>query len=124
MSELQNAHQSIARAFEQARRSGKPDWWKMAIPVLKNRLLQITDRKFTEADYGARSFREMLRNMSELIQVHDTPLPGHVTLRSAATADLPADDSKVPQREIRPDLWDAMLDFSSGTRYVWDEAAG
>lgn len=113
MSELQNAHQLIEQAFEQARRSGKPEWWNMAIPVLKNRLLLLTDRKFREADFGARSFREFLRNASDTVEVHDAPLPGHVTLRSAAVADLPAEESKIVRREIRPDLWEAVLDFSA-----------
>jgi len=90
----------------------------MAIPVLKNRMLQITGRKFREADYGARSFREFLRDASDLIEVQEAPLPGQVTLRSAAATELPSKESK-PQ-DIRPDLWEAVLDFSSGTRYVWD----
>ncbi len=90
----------------------------MAIPVLKNRMLQITSRKFREADYGARSFRAFLRDASDLIEVQEAPLPGQVTLRSAAATELPSKESK-PQ-DIRPDLWEAVLDFSSGTRYVWD----
>ena len=124
MSELQSPHQLIEQAFEQARRSGKPDWWLMAIPVLKNRMLQITGRKFREADYGAKSFREFLRNIADLIEVHETPLPGHVALRSAATAELPSNEPQPPQPDIRPDLWEAVLDFSSGTRYIWDVAQG
>jgi hypothetical protein len=118
LSESQSPHQLIEQAFDQARRSGKPDWWLMAIPVLKNRMLQITGRKFREADYGARSFREFLRDASDLIEVQEAPLPGQVTLRSAAASELPSKESK-PQ-DIRPDLWEAVLDFSSGTRYVWD----
>ena len=124
MSELQSPHQLIEQAFEQARRSGKPDWWLMAIPVLKNRMLQITGRKFREADYGTKSFREFLRNVADLIEIQEAPLPGQVTLRSAATAELPSNDPKSPQPDIRPDLWEAVLDFSSGTRYIWDVAQG
>jgi hypothetical protein len=118
LSESQSPHQLIEQAFDQARRSGKPDWWLMAIPVLKNRMLQITGRKFREADYGATSFRGFLRNASDLIEVQEAPIPGQVTLRSAAATELPSKESK-PQ-DIRPDLWEAVLDFSSGTRYVWD----
>jgi hypothetical protein len=124
LSELQSAHQLIEQAFEQARRSGKPDWWLMAIPVLKNRMLQITGRRFREADYAAKSFREFLRNIADLIEVHETPLPGHVALRSAATVELPSNEPKSPHPDIRPDLWEAVLDFSSGTRYIWDAAQG
>ena len=92
----------------------------MTIPVLKNRLLQLTDRKFRATDHGARNFREFLRNISDLVDVSDTTTPGHVTLRSAASIDLPIDESKIPIREIRADLWDAVLDFSSSDRYIWD----
>jgi len=96
----------------------------MAIPVLKNRILQITERKFREADYGAKSFREFLRNAVDLIEIQESPLPGQITLRSVATAELPSTEPKSPQRDIRPDLWEAVLDFSSGTRYIWDVAEG
>jgi hypothetical protein len=34
-----SAQELIELAFTQARRSGKLEWWVMAIPVLKNRLL-------------------------------------------------------------------------------------
>jgi hypothetical protein len=121
LSELQNPHQLVEQAFEHARRSGKPDRWVMAIPVLKNRMLQLTGRKFREADYGAKSFREFLRNFAE---IQETPLPGQVTLRSAATAESPSNETKSSQPDIRPDLWEAVLDFSSGSRYIWDVAQG
>jgi hypothetical protein len=123
LSESQSPHKLIEQAFDQARRAGKPDWWVMAIPVLKNRILQITERKFREADYGAKSFREFLRNASDVIELQEAPLPGQVTLRSAAATEVPS--KEVPSKEanpkdIRPDLWEAVLDFSSGIRYVWD----
>ncbi len=96
----------------------------MTIPVLKNRLLQLSGRKFREADHGARSFREFLQVYSNLIEVSDSAPPGYVTLRSAAATELPAEASTTPRREIRPDLWNAVLDFSSDDRYVWDSTAG
>ena len=120
MIELQSPRQLIEQAFEQARRSGKPDWWLMTIPVLKNRMLQITGRKFREADYDAKSFREFLRNAADLIEIQEAPPPGQVTLRSAAAAESPSSEPRSPQPDIRPDLWEAVLDFSSGVRYIWD----
>jgi hypothetical protein len=43
-----------------------------------------------------------------------------VTLRSAERV-TPSHDAKTPQRNrIREDLWRAILDYSSGSRYVWD----
>lgn len=123
MSELRNPRELIERAFDQARRSGKPDWWSMTIPVLKNRILQISERKFREADYGARSFREFLRNASDVIEVQETPLPGQATLRSAIMTESLA-EPKSSQPDIRPDLWEATLDFTSQNRYIWDVAEG
>ena len=114
------AQQLIERAFVQARRSGKPEWWVMAIPVLKNRLLQITGQKFKEADFGASSFREFLQQNADVLLIDDSFMPGAVTLKSASS--LPAASSSATQHRdrIRPDLWRAVLDYSSGNSYVWD----
>jgi hypothetical protein len=58
-----------------------------------------------------------------VIEVQETPLPGQVTLRSAATAES-VSEPKLPQPDIRPDLWEAVLDFTSQNRYIWDAAEG
>lgn len=118
------AHELIERAFAQAKKAGKPEWWTMAIPVLKNRLLQITDQRFKESDYGASSFREFVQGQRDFLQIDASFLPGSVTLKSA-TDSAPVVSSTLDQRErIRPDLWKAILDYSSGNRYVWDSDSG
>jgi hypothetical protein len=121
MHEAPAAADLIERAFGLARQSGKPDWWAMTIPVLKNRLLLLTKNAFKEADYEATSFRDFLNKVSDIVRVDATPLPGFVILKSAAPklwGQPPA--NKFPGERIRADLWRAMLDYSSGHRYVWD----
>ena len=122
MEHPRSAQELIERAFAQAKKSGKSDWWVMTIPVLKNRLLQLTGQTFKESDYGASTFREFLHNNDDLLQVDSSSLPGIVTLKSSEGIST-ASDSRVPRRQsIRPDLWRAVLDYSSGSRYLWDTA--
>jgi hypothetical protein len=115
-----SAQQLIERAFAQARRSGKPEWWVMAIPVLKNRLLQITGQTFKESDFGASTFREFIQNNTDVLEIDSSFLPGAVTLKSAAGASQSHEASSPQRNRIREDLWRAILDYSSGNRYVWD----
>ena len=111
----------IERAFHIARQSGKSDWWIMALPVLKNRILLLTKQTFKEADYGAVSFRDFLRKNPEVVTLDEASSPGFVILKSEARAN-PNEPPPRPLRgdQVRPDLWRGILDYSSGRRYVWD----
>jgi len=120
MEHSSSARGLIERAFAQARRSGKPEWWVMAIPVLKNRLLQITGQAFKESDFGASTFREFLQNNTDVLEIDNSFLPGAVTLKSAERVSQSHDISSPQRNRIREDLWRAILDYSSGNRYVWD----
>lgn len=124
MSDSPNARQLVQAAFDRARQSGKPDWWCMAIPVLKNRLLQMTNREFRETTYGARSFRDFIQQHADMLRVEETPFPGFVVLRSAEPEHQPGLAPKSAVLEVSPNLWRAVLDFSSGSKYVWDESKG
>jgi hypothetical protein len=120
MYDVRAAIELVERAFGLARQSGKTDWWAMAIPVLKNRLLQLTDNTFKEADFGVSSFRDFLGRVSEITRIDETP-PGFVLLKSAVPEGsgwTPA--NRLRGRQIRPDLWRAVLDYSSARKYVWD----
>lgn len=121
-SEPKDALHLIEAAFSRARQAGKADWWRMAIPVLKNRLLQMTNREFGETAYGAQTFRDFIDMHGETLRVEESPHPGFVVLMSAES-ELEAGDVS-PRRvpDVAPDLWRAVLDFSSGYRYVWDES--
>ena len=119
----------LRQAFEMARRTGRPDWFRMALPVLKNRILQLTHREFREADYGGGSFRGLLHQVGDLVFLDDTHTPPLVTLigheeePAAAVAPMDTPELRVGSK-IRPDLWDAILDYSSGATYVWDSVHG
>jgi len=120
MEHSSSAHDLIERAFALARRSGKPEWWVMAIPVLKNRLLQITGQTFKESDFGAATFREFLLKNTEVLEIDNSFLPGAVTLKSAEPAAHTLDANAPRANRVREDLWRAILDYSSGNRYAWD----
>ena len=109
----------VRRAFERARDAGKVPWAKMTVPVLKNRLLQLTEGAFREDAFGASSFREFLSRLPEgFITIDNSTSPATVILTSA---DVPARPSSASRStRIRSDLWRAALDYSSGNRYLWD----
>jgi hypothetical protein len=115
-----SARNLIERAFAQARRSGKPEWWVMAIPVLKNRLLQITGHGFKESDFGVSTFGEFLQSNADVLEIDKSFLPGAVTLKAVEKSERAPGTSAPREDRIREDLWRAILDYSSGNRYVWD----
>ena len=120
MNETPTASKLIERAFEIARESGKADWWAMRSPVLKNRLLMLTNTTFKEADFDAVSFRDFLNKASN-VSVDATSLPPMVILKAAAPTNLyPPRRNPPGGLYVRKDLWNAILDYSSGHRYVWD----
>ena len=98
----------------------------MTAAVLKNRLLEITSREFNEALYDASNFMEFVSRYPELLSVDDSEFPPVVTLRGSEADRLlstDADDQSTFYR-IRSDLWHAALDYSSGTKYLWDVDTG
>ena len=111
----------IRDAFKAARESGLEDWQTMTTAVLKNRLLDLTSRGFSEAEWGARDFKEFVDQFDDVL----TPVPGTHPLEVRLLQELPV--AAVPgsfdlgaRRYIRSDLWDAVLDYSSGRKYYWD----
>jgi hypothetical protein len=59
------------QAFEQARLSGRQEWQMMTTAVLKNRMLQLTSREFTEAAYGANSVLDLVRLIPETVELEE-----------------------------------------------------
>ena len=112
------ARHLIMEAFEVARRSGRPDWHTMTVAVLKNRLLNLTNRSFREKDYGAQTIAEFVRRYPDLLLLDDSSTPPKVSLHTTATR--PVASSVAEQSRIRPDLWNAIVDYQSGLTYVWD----
>jgi len=110
----------IEQAFEDARRAGRPDWRTMTIAVLKNRILH-RNRSFQERDYGARTIAEFVRRFPDLLLLDDSSTPPKVSLRTSSIR-IPV--ATQPERSrIRPDLWNAIVDYQSGLTYIWDGEA-
>ena len=112
-----------------ARQAGKPDWQRMTIAVLKNRLLQLTDGQFSEREEGFETFRALLLNCHDIVKV-DTSGPAATVelLEKANVVDTGegafVSHSPDPSRRIRQDLWSAVLDIRSDRQYVWDTTNG
>ena len=69
----------VIQAFSDAKTKGKPDWRTMALSVLKNRLLQRTNRGFREADYGVSTLRQLVELLPDLL-VLETGFPPSVSI--------------------------------------------
>ena len=124
--DLASARALVIRAYAIALASGRSDWRRMSIAVLKNRLLDITDRQFAEAKWGASTTREFVELLDDLLALDFTTQPPTAVLDDEIEVDdaLPVVASESARRggglRIRRDLWDAVMDFSSGNVYVWD----
>jgi hypothetical protein len=122
----------IERAFDQALKSKGPAAQTMTVAVLNNRLLELTNRTFKASDFGATSLRELLGALAPEIQVsghHNSQLVRLHQREADDGAFAPGtDDSEAPPAliasdggRIRADLWNALMDYASRRRYVWDE---
>jgi len=109
----------IRAAFDMARRSGKPDWRRMTTAVLKNRILQLTGGNFDQSQYGARTFQEFVALAAATVTIDRRSFPPVVELVALDEA-APA-ESESSERRVRGDFWNAIMDYSSGRVYVWDQ---
>lgn len=101
----------------------------MRSAVLKNRLLQLTEREFDEARYGGGSMVAVALRVPGLLElVSERPAVLKLTDPSVVSNDAPLTAEKrqvaSPFRwkdvRLRPDLWHAVVASRSGTTYVWD----
>jgi len=127
----------VRKAFEAARSKGKPDWKRMSVAVLKNRLLDATDREFREIDYGAASFLEFLHSLADLVRIDQSTFPPSVEL-IATLKGTGSQGSNAPQEDeaiglppsvfkggqLRSDLWSAVIDWDENVSYFWDSRQG
>ena len=116
------SHELIRLAFDNAKKSGRPNWYRMDVGVLKNRILNVTDREFRESDHGAPTFREFVRNHSDILDLDENQWPPAVTLKGVHEESESASESA--RTQVRRDLWQAVMDFAGGRRYVWDNDEG
>ena len=111
----------IRLAFDKAKGSGRPNWYRMDVGVLKNRILNLTS-SFRESDYGVTTFMEFVRNHSDILDLDETRWPPAVILKRVHQES--ASDSESVRTQVRPDLWRAVMSFSGDTQYVWDNDEG
>ncbi len=118
---MEEGKQLIIQAFRQARDSGKPDWFRMTTAVLKNRLLDLTNRKFDEAAYGTSSLADFVSRFSDFLNIDRNQLPMVVELKPGERASLESVAVSGAPRNIRikGELWRAIFDRSSGNTYYW-----
>jgi hypothetical protein len=113
-----DAKDLMIAAFESARKTKKPDWYRMTSAVLKNRILAI-QKSFNLRDYGVSTFPEFIRLCEDIVDYDPATRPPSVTLKQ---------DQSAPERKelrrgqwrVRADLWKAVVDQSSEIKYVWD----
>ena len=121
----------IRQAFEIARLSEKPGWQEMSSAVLKNRILDLTARRFDETFWGVSSFQEWLELFSDTVEIDHARKPpwvrllnpGQVDTQSEATGPAPrvAAAADLPRRwRIRSDLWKAVTDVARAGDWFWD----
>ena len=94
----------------------------MDVGVLKNRILNVTNRSFRESDYGCTAFIQFVRSHSDILDLDETRWPPSVTLKGVQ--DEPELAAGSVRKQVRPDLWRAVMDFSGDRRYVWDDDEG
>lgn len=124
---LDEATELVIAAFREAKLRGREDWRHMRISVLKNRLLDLTNRSFDEGHYGAESIQNFVALLPDLLSIDTTVSPWAVTLLNAdhlVPDVVPSPESGAPTKRIRPDLWRAVLDYASKSPFVWDPDIG
>ncbi len=140
MKNRDRALELVRVAFLQARHKRGLNATTMTLGVLKNRLLQITDRRFDPNDFDAKDMKSFVKMLAPDVTFNDVPPHGDVELIVRKPQDINPSSSQRRQIEqtskthaatfpqeggrIRNDLWLSVMDFASGQIYVWDEKSG
>lgn len=117
---ITEVHDVVLEAFAKARSTGRQDWRTMTLAVLKNRMLQLSKGRFDERALGATGFYEFVTaQLNTLVKVTGT--------RAELLVDLAEEPAAIedaaPRRRLRSDLWNAVIDFTSGRTYYWNPTA-
>ncbi|MBY6678341.1 hypothetical protein HQ314_15565 [Rhodococcus sp. BP-332] len=103
----------------------------MTTAVLKNTLLMLTDREFSESTYGFGSFNSLIRSLDDLVTLEGTRAPFTVKLVTPPSASAPSESSarvarhrpssntELEHLQVREDLWRAALDYTRPGGYWW-----
>ena len=133
MKQRDHALELVDRAYEQARKKAGAGPIAMGLPVLKNRLLTLTDRKFRCETYGAQSIREFADGLAPELHLLEgstlyaftPPRRDEVHKEAASPNELEsANEFPLSTSRIREDLWRAVMDYASGLTYEWDPVNG
>lgn len=125
--QLEELQDLVLAAFRTAAQQQKPEWYRMHGCVLKNRLLNQTNRSFDERDYGADNFSALIQRFDALLEVDHSVTPYLVELRESFRSGIESEElaeTTVRTQRIRADLWHAIVDYSSGRSWIWDESRG
>lgn len=120
---LSQSKDLVIRAFVAAKRSGRNDWHRMTIAVLKNRMLAMSANAFTERTLGFGRFLDFVLSMPELLELDSSTVPPSVTLVDRDSVEPEARITD-PGARIRADLWNAIVDYGSGCEWVWNSDSG
>lgn len=113
----------VLQAFAKAAEQDRPEWFRMHGTVLKNRLLDLTNRTFSEADYGADRFGDLVRTLPDVLDVDEEAKPFVAELREPHRSEVLGSIASGTGEWIRSDLWNAMLDYSSPGQWLWSPTA-
>lgn len=122
---VEEARSLVLAAFRRARRTGKDDWYRMRTAVLKNRLLDVTDRKFDEREFGVDRFSAFVELLSDTLTTDRSSTPVLAILADDARAELEGEGEPRPlisrrTFRVRSDLWNSVLDYSSAPAWRWN----
>ena len=136
------AMELVGAAFLQAQQKLGPQAKSMTLAVLNNRLLQITDRRFQPDDFGAKDLRVFVGLLAPHFRLAGEPprweieivapldLGGAISEGPSGPAGL-SDQAPAPEAaalpaagRVRADLWVSVVDYTSGTTYIWDGRLG
>ena len=109
----------IVRAFAEARAKNKADWRTMMLGVLKNRLLQSTGRGFRETDYGAKTMRELVEMVPDLLALGEGSQPS-VSIRADVEAEVADDGNEASDNASGAQTAEAEQDEGIGFQAVLD----
>lgn len=128
---LDEARDLVKAAFENARLTGREDWQRMSVGVLKNRLLDASNRQFDESDFGAVNMVGFVRLMPDLLSLDASQRQPAAVLTDPQTIGLHLDSEAAPEsataartERVRHDLWRAIIDYRSQRNYFWDSRLG
>ena len=109
----------IVRAFTEAKVKGKAGWRTMMLGVLKNRLLQSTGRGFRETDYGAKTMRELVEMVPDLLALGEGSQPS-VSIRADVAADVADEGNEASDNASGVQAAEAEQDEVIGFQAVLD----